>query len=416
MSGTRVFANEGQAATWVDVQRAFDVAASSEDRVWSLVFRPQWAGTGVYDKKVHPLTPEPKFQSYVRPRLVYPGTITGGVDILPAGYIVGSPGDPSADANVSVLSATGYLDTITQLPSLYSLPATAFPSSSGSDGRVDLVYAIVESVATEGERKVKHPLTGQVTTQELTLYTSPTVTFGVVTGEQDGSFTVNDPPADTATEWHFPLAFVLLDDGALGPWTQGTAIAQTRITQTWDGGWVSRNRVQLAQAASIMSTTYVPGNNGRASTPLSNRWGGSIGVSMVLQHKTDGTGVYVSLDTSHDWSRRLLRVTLMSIVSDLTGSNLVATTPDSESVPPLSILTAVLPFVGVCFTPGIPLPGYLGGQMGVLAIPLDTGKFLNLYVDDNGYLKGEFAGVPYDYNGTTPVYLVIVEASDQFLL
>lgn len=417
MSGTRVFMNEGQAITWPDMQRLADVAASSEDRVWNVVFTPQWAGSGVYSKKVVPLTPEPALAGYVHPRLVYDGNITGGVDVLPAEYVIGAPGDPAAKANVALLSAAGWFNETSQLSELYSLPATAFPSSSGSDGRVDLVYAIVESVATTGERKVKHPQTGQVLTEEITLYTSPTVSFGVVKGAEDGSFSVDLPPADTGTKWYFPLAVILLDDGAAGPWTEGTAIAQSRISQIWDGGWISRNRVQLAEAASIMSDVYSSGANGRATTPLSNRWGATISVAAVLQHKTDGTGAYVDLDTSHDWSRRMLTVRFMSILGDPTNTGSQGTTPDSTAVPPLFVdPTTIVPFMSVCFAPATPLSGYLSPRLKILSIPLDSTNKLNLNVNDSGHLQVEFKGTPLDYNSTTPVYLLVIEGSDQFLL
>lgn len=406
MSGTRVFANEGQAATWVDVQRAFDVAASSEDRVWSLVFRPQWAGSGIYDKRVHPLTPEPQFGSYVRPRLVYGGTIVGGVDVLPADYIIGAAGDPSANANASLLSATGYFDTNTQLPSLYSLPATAFPSSSGSDGRVDLVYAIVESVATQDERKVKHPQTGQVLTETVTIFTSPTVSFGVVTGAQDGTFTVGDVPTDTGTKWHFPLAFILLDDGALGPWTQGTAIAQTRISQFWNSGWISRNRVQLAEAASVMSDAYSAGVNGRATTPLSNRWGASITACAVMQHKVDGTGGYIVVDGNHDWRGRIITIKCGRVADN---ANAAAMPDDTTKITRFGAASGDATAQIFAFTPqSVPAATH---QAIAGATWNPNSETISFFVNDTGQLEAEFQGTP-----TTAYYLFLVEASDQFRL
>lgn len=398
MSGTRVFINEGAAIVWVDGQRLADVAASSEDRVWNMVFTPRWAGSGFQDKKVYPLVPEPGLSPYVHPRMVYPGTISGGVNILPAFYVVGGPGDVSANANETLLSASK--------KQLYSLPATAFPSSSGSDGRIDLVYAIVESVATTDERKVKHPTTGQVTTQEVTIYTSPTVSFGVITGAQDGTFTVADVPADTAVKYHFPLAIILLDDGSLGPWTQGTAISQTRISQFWDGGWISRNRVQLAEAASVMSDAFDPAVNGRASTPLSNRWGASISVCAVMQHKVDGTAGHIVVDSAHDWRGRIITIKCGRVADN---ANAAALPDDATKITRFGAASGDATAQIFAFTPqSVP-----GGTHQAIANATwsPNSETVNFYVNDTGGLEAEFQGTP-----TTAYYLFLVEASDQFKL
>ena len=394
--GNRIVITPGAAATAVDMQRLADVACTAEDRVSDTLFTPAWAGDGVFDKKVFPLVPEPGLSPYVRPRLVYPGTITGGVDILPAFYEVGAPGAVSASANTIRQSASKQ--------TLYSLPATAFPSSVGP--RIDLVYAKVELVDTAESRKYKDPNTGAVTTSPVTLYSTPTVTFGVVTGADDGSLTVGDVPADTASAWHFPLAFLFLDNGSGGAWTQGTAIAQTRINQFWDSGWIRRHRVQLAESASIMSDLFDPAVNGRASTPLSNRWGASISVSAILQVKVDGTGVFKVLDNAHDWSRRFAKI-YAGYLADSIGN---AATPDGSSPAPARFdpttnVLSTFQFIGAT----------AGSRYLLQDWHVGSAEHLKFYLSTTGALEVEFVGGPLGGGGSS-VYVILIEASDQFLL
>lgn len=413
MSGDRVFINEGGAATAVDVQKIADVAASSEDRAFDLIFTPEnklVSGSPAYDKKVYPLLNEPPATQYRYGRaLVYGRTPAdaGCVIVLPAEYIIGSLGGfggVNGDAAQSLLSASKR--------DHFQVPASEFPSSV-TNGRTDTVYALVERVATTGSRKVKDVATGQVTTQVINLFSTATVEIHVAQGPADGTFAAPTLPADSGTAWYIPLANVKLDNGSGGAWTQGNDIAQSRITQTWEPGWIKRNRVQLARAASIMSTTFNASANGRASTPLSDRWGASISAGAILQAKSNSPGSFVQIDGNYDWSRRFAKVYLGKIVQSNGTSPAL---PDSVSPAPAAFASADnRGFFGFYFIPPKPGSGtlYITGPDG-WDIYGDGSEALFLAIDSNGALLGEFAHTG-SLAGSVSYYALMVEATDQFV-
>jgi hypothetical protein len=413
MSGIRTIISPGYPATDVDMQRLADTAASSEDRVYNLLFTPQSIGSGLYDKAVFPLLREPQNPSltaYQRGRsLVYgdPLATAGTVNILPFTVLIGDKAAPSDNPTSILLSASLAPDPSAPLT---TFPASAFPTSVGH-GYIATVYALVQRIATTGARKFKDPTTGNVSTQVVTLYTSATVTVGVALGLADGSFTPPTLPADSSTAWYVPLANIKLDDGAGGAWTSGAVIAQTRITQTWPAGWIRRNRVQLAEPASIMSSSYSAGVNGRASTPLSSRWGASISVTAVLQHVSAAPGVFTILDGLHDWHRRTVWISGVSIFS---GGPSDGVPPDQASPAPYGMDTGAAN--GGAYGPALNFCGAGPARQQIASWNVGTvgsPSLLNLYMETSGILTVEFNGAPRIFAGHG-YYLVTIEGTDTF--
>ncbi len=403
MSGQLKIWNDGEALCTVELQRVADVAASSEDHIHDFLLTPDAVGSSTYDKKVYPLLHEPPDSSFNYGRaMVYPGASAGTVTVIPASYVIGAFSNSIVDNPSTLLSAT---------KQSFTLPATAFPSSGGSNGRTDTVYALVQRTATTAARKVKDPATGNVSTQTITIYKDVTVTLGSAHGAEDGSFTPPTLSADSSTAWYIPLANIKLDDGAGGAWTQGTAIAQSRITQTWNAGWIKRNRVQLAESASIMSDTFNSSVNGRASTPLSNRWGATISVAAILQAKTSASGTYKTIDNRHDWGQRMAKVYLGKFVES-GGSN--SNVPDATTSVPLAFRdTENKGFFGFYWIPIKPSSGvrYIIGPSGFDPIGNGDETFF-LAVDSSGNLVGEFISTTLP--GGVSYYGLIIEATDQF--
>lgn len=401
MSGNRILFTDGQAATSADIQRLADVAASAEDRVLEVLFTPESSG-GTYDKKVLPLLREPPGTTFSRGRtLVYgdPVAAAGQVVVLPAFYVVGNSvaGPDTGDGVISAKKGTAY-----------NVPANSFPSSV-TNGYTATVYALVRRIATPEARKIKDPATGNVSTQTINVYSTATVDISVAQGPADGTFNAPTLPADSSTAWYIPLCNIKLDNGSGGAWTQGAAIAQSRITQTWAAGWIKRNRVQLASAASIMSTTYNASANGRASTPLSERWGASISVCAVLQHKSAAAGTYVVFDDQRDWSRRCVTIKAWDIVAAGPTNG----TPDQASPIPISSRSTAPAFFWMYFTAD---KNASRNQIGEWDVD-GTGNHRIRFHVNAGVLEVEFFESPSGVAGSgANNYVVMVEATDQFLL
>jgi hypothetical protein len=400
MSSTKVIINDGEAIVTVDQQRTADTAAAADDRVLDVLLTPEFQGTSTYDKKVHPLLHEPPDSSYGQGRaLVYPGPTSGTVRILPAAYVVGGLGNSTYDASTVSFSARG---------AATDLPASAFPSSSGSDGRFDTVYALVQRTATTDTRKIRDSATGQTSSQLVNIYSTPTVTIAVQPGPEDGSFAAAPLPADSSTAWYFPLAYIVLDDGLGGPWTQGTAIGQSRISQGYDAGWIKRNRIQFAKSASIMSTVFSEPANGCAATPLSDRWGGTISVVGVLQNKST-TGSELVFDDNFDWRRRVLTIKAGRVIDS--GAGLPAR-PDDLIQSPTEFDATTTQFL---FTPA-EVATSTHVTIATWDVNEDGTEIVTFKVNDAGALEVMFTdtgGMPAD---GVSYYYVQAEATDNFLL
>lgn len=399
MSSTRVVVNDGQAVVTPDTQRLADTAAASDDRVLDVLLTPEFKGTGTYDKKVYPLLHEPPDSSYNQCRaLVYPGAVTGGVKILPAAYVVGGLGNSTSDASTVSFSARG---------AVYDLPPSAFPTSGTANGRFDTVYALVQRTATTATRKVKDTTTGQTSSQLVTIYSTPTVTIGVQAGPEDGSFAATPLPADSSTAWYFPLAYIVLDDGLSGPWTQGTVIGQSRIAQGYDAGWIKRNRIQFARPASIMSTVFSSPANGRAATSL-DQWGASIMIAAVLQNKST-TGSEIVLDSTHDWRRRVVTLKVGRVIDS--GASLPAR-PDDLIQSPTEFDATLTEFV---FTPAAVTFG-THTTIATWDVDGDGTEIVTFKVNASGGLEFMFTDTGGKPTNGVSYYYVQAEATDNFLL
>jgi hypothetical protein len=277
-----------------------------------------------------------------------------------------------------------------------------FPSLLGGvNGYVATVCALVQRVASTATRKVKDSVTGSVSSQVITTYSTSSVQIMTVLGSDSGTMAPPSLPADSSTAWYVPLADVTL--GGVGvPWVAGTTIAQSKIAQTWEGGWIRRGRIQLATPAKIMTGAFSAGVNGRASTPLSNRWGATIACSAVLQHATNGAATWLILDDTHDWSRRVLTVKMCSII----GSGIAPVPPD-QTTAPLPISSPERFFLSPTFAGD---PTLIRNTVAGWTVGGSTNINLAHY---QGRLEIEFNGAP--FRGPTDYYVVIVEGSDQYI-
>lgn len=401
--GTRKVWNDGEANSTVENQRVADAAATAEERAWQLLATPEFQGSSTYDKRVFPLLHEPQDTSYNYGRsLVYPGAITGGVTILPAVYTVGATGNDTSDASEMVFSAAR-LTTV-------DLPASSFPTSV-TNGRTDLVYALIQRTATTANRRIKDTTTGNVSTQTVTVYSTPTVTIDVAHGPADGTFDPPALPADSSTAWYVPLAFLTLDDGAGGPWTQGNTISRFRIFEAWPAGWIKRSRIQVTAAASLMTdVVYNPSANGRSSAGLTNQWGSNLRECAILQRKTAGSGTYAVFDNKHDWRRRYAKISIGRVVTAVGGSTSIPPETDGGSTTGKAFNETLTGFYWI----NSDETGTSGGTYATVldwSVGGDTQKRLLIGVNNQtGALGFAFAGT----DATESHFVVEVEASDPF--
>lgn len=273
----------GYPITDVDMTRGETTAATADDLVYQTLLTP-----GAVQKIAVPLLEE---TASVNPRLlVTPGAVTGTVQLNPCELIAGVSGQPYTVGLAAQVNA--------------AMASTGVTSNSSGSTRFDLLYATVQrTVSVSASRKIKDPNTGLISTQTVNLATTPTVTLALLANAGASvAAAVAALPADTGSAWNFPLAVITVAN----PYSAGTAIAQSAISQEWQGGWIPFHRRRLRRGGSIVVTQPVTASS-TAKYLVKDRWGSVEGIFAPINYKTNPSNGIV-LDNTIDWRRRWLKV------------------------------------------------------------------------------------------------------------
>jgi hypothetical protein len=345
----------GEGVTIDELQVTATAAASADDAASALFLSPTPTATAAYDKGVLPL----RFDLDARLLVT---AATPNVSIGPATYRVGQN-------NIDLTAAPDLAQSVKVAEST-TIDAALLPSGT-THGRIDVVYALVQQEAVIANRKIKDPSTGVKTTQSVTAYKNPTVTFAVQRGSESTTPAIPSLPADSSTAWYFPLAQIALDNGSTGPWTEGNSLAQSRITQLWQGAWIAPQRVRRHVPASIMATTYSSGSNGVANITLGSRFGSMITRCAVVQHKTS-SATPVVLDTSVNYQYRFINIRAVLLSSGVNHD-----VPGTETTSGGSTATSGTAYIGNGAFAGIwaptistATPAFMADNSGGTPVPL----------------------------------------------
>lgn len=407
----------GQAVYEADLNLLGENGALADDRVFAELLRMTPLGIdggASVTKGVMPFKVNVHLGLAALPQcLVQAGT--GGVTVHPFRAFVGSRAvvASGAKANWRDIRSAIMLGSTTALDTAVALDATA-----GGVQRIDMVYAAVTVDANDTGvvRKVKDPVTGQITTATVTATKSTTVTLGVVKGA-DNVTALPSIPSDAGGTYYIPLAYVHVPASFSG----ATAVAPENV-------WEVAPPVSLAESSGASSLRVANGNwdhngtvqtrapfvfAGRTPAAMPSVASGStarlIAVDLHSATKSHNSGDIV--DFSVDWRCRVFKVYASGIASGsspdfpwrTTGANHVPSHAASKAWD-----------MGQSFTSDTTLPsGATGAAVCVFdntSLPaIAGGASVALYVDAaDGNLR-------VDYSGTAPACKLFfwVEASAQ---
>lgn len=197
----------GQSVLQDDLNTIGEAASLADDRVFAELFRmAPYDGSDV-SKGILPYA----LADAGNEQLVAPNGATGTVRVNPFRAFVGSRTAVASDAkenwrDIRSSIAVGST-TLTQEVSFGTAPPAG-------QTRWDLVYAVVsvDANAAAVARKVKDPTSKVVSSQNVVVTKSTTVTIGVVTGTASATPSFPSIPSDTGSSYYIPLAYVCLMD------------------------------------------------------------------------------------------------------------------------------------------------------------------------------------------------------------
>jgi hypothetical protein len=264
MGGLRGIWNDGAVLATPDLQRQSDGAAQADDLALQVLVTP-----GTTQKKILPLSEE---TATVNPRvLLTPSGTAGAVQLNSCTLVAGVPSVPSGIALSGTLLA--------------ALSSPLIASNSSGANRYDLIYISVTrtvptnfssppsfiaylspgpgvntSASLNQPRKIKSVVDGSISTQATNVGDVLTATIAVNQGFLTGATPPTTAqinaalPADVATGYgsaygtfYFAIGYVTVANG----FTAGSAIAQSSITQTWNGGFIQPHRVKGVRPVSM---------------------------------------------------------------------------------------------------------------------------------------------------------------------
>lgn len=224
MRKQRVFAPNGREVTTDDLSTVGELAGSVSDQFVSELFRLQ-SNQGTVARAVIPYG---TFKTDgTNPQSAGIVTTSGAADntlfIYPFRAIIGILGVSSGPELAWTQQRTR--PVVFESGSTLQTGVTLDPTASKK--RIDLVYCKITILGTQTSdtRYVRDPTTGVVSVQSLIIELSDAFTVGVVKGaETSGTPSRPAIPADTATDFYIPLAYVYLPT---------TFVASTQIDNHW---------------------------------------------------------------------------------------------------------------------------------------------------------------------------------------
>lgn len=335
MSGDESLFAPGVGLVSEDLERLATTAAKGEDRALAIVAAPGAGDGASYIKRIIPLDDEfrvgPTYSGNVLSWLKSPrvlvsealffGGPSGGVRVKPAAFEVWAPSVATNAQNATLIAR---LEGPVELTAL----------GASASGRVDTIYAAVSVWIPSGanrSRRVKNTTTGVTSTNTVSTYRQPRVQIMVAVGTE-GSSTPGAVPADSpgTTTFYFKLAEVALPSG----YTSGAplnALGVHFIAQKWERGGVHQRSLALARPAVGMAFTNADAGL-RAELHNAQRDLDYHLVRGVFRHT--GANAIVVVDTSIDWTMRMVRVSCIRTASQTPVS------PYGNFTPPAGAETA----------------------------------------------------------------------------
>lgn len=310
--------SDGQAVTTEDLNAMANDSAIADDRVSRVLYPPPATGGAAYGKRIMPLFEETSSRAPYQ--LVVPGATNGRVKTRPFFAEVGEPNISSP--NLPDILLAGTLEDELQTPA--SFANTTTPSQS----RIDLVYALIKRGSTQEQREQRDSA-NQTSLQQFTVRKPLEITLGVQIGTEAVTPSAPSLPADSSSAWYIPLAYVTL----VHPYSGG-AITQSQITQAWPAAWIPQTRTQRFRPASCMANAYSAGVNGRASTDMSERFGAALSVAANIQHAVNSAS-WVVIDSNADWRYRIVKVSALRLGATPASTSAAGAPLGSDHSPPL---------------------------------------------------------------------------------
>jgi hypothetical protein len=211
-----IIQNSGQEVQQNDVTQLGVTGGLADDHVLAEILRLQPYNGSTYAKAIVPAG----YPGMTGVGTVVPtGSANGSVSINPFRAIIGTRNavnatpptgdittDPNALANYRDIRSGIFVGTT---GSALAQPIALTPSA-GVHPRWDLIYAVVtpDTSGPSVSRRVKDPVTGNITVLNVPQYIFTSVAVAVVTGVAAASPLLPGPPADGSGSFNIPLAYV----------------------------------------------------------------------------------------------------------------------------------------------------------------------------------------------------------------
>jgi hypothetical protein len=349
MEAKRLLTADGQEATIDDWNGNASAASLAPDRSLAELFRPAPNNAGGGAQTTKGIVP---FSFYGSPAtgadfgIVAPsGSADGSVLIPPFRALIGSVSASTPDINWRAARSAVFTgsDATKKTFARQLLAATA------SNNRWDLVWAKLTlnvNNLTEN-RYVRDASTAVVTSTSEVVETIDSVTIGVTQGSEGATPTRPSLPADSGSDYYFPLAFVRL----VHPHTSGTTLLSRQIQEV-------APTIPLARATSAI--TIQPGNSQYATTGTVIANGGDFTSSarpnaflpstMVggehrffafdwdAATKTHPLSATTTIDDTVDWRRRTFKW-FVCAADGAPGDTFVWNAAATDNIPAVTIAT-----------------------------------------------------------------------------
>ena len=414
----------GQELQTSDVNRLGETSGLADDRVVADLLRLNLnLGAGVA-KAILPYGWNNDITSTVQPT----GGNDGTVLIAPFRADIGSRTTYAGGVTVDGLKAwrdirsvvfSGGQDPTTVTPATNIVAFQLIAANASGQARWDLVYAIVtpDATALSVNRAVKTPGQSQVTNNPTVTVLGTKAAIGYLQGTPSASPALPATPADSASSFNIPLAYVLVPNGfnalwPVKPWMilpMGSPGASA-LSKAYGGAnlTVTNEQTQSATALASWANTTNSTSSGRPGWILPPEHRGREDALVRIDVTTNGSTNGWShvngglVDNSRDWRRRIFKSLIFAESGGTAhfawdyGVNTTLVVPSwaTNTSTDEAIAGKVVPRFGQSFVAdaaNLPGGGPPGGGYTVFFVSstslTQVGAGIGIYIDTNGVMR-----------------------------